>query len=590
MTTLYRYRLTGTDGADTLRGSDQNDRLRGGKGNDTLEGGKGNDWLDGGPGNDRLSGGKGNDTLWGYSPYDDFLWEGDDWDRDYLDGGEGNDTLYTGPNSFGSRLYGGEGDDQLYGSYGEDYFEGGAGADKIRGGSNRDTISYAGSDAAVNISLRTGHASGGHAEGDTFSGIENIIGSAHNDRLEAADNKYNELEGGAGADTLIGGVWVDAISYAGSDAGVNISLRTGHASGGHAKGDTFSGIEYIVGSAHNDRLEGDDNSNDLTGGAGADTLIGGKGIDRLTGGAGSDIFVFAPGDTPGDTPYLGSGDKILDFRVAGANRDALDLRAFNIDLTSDLESQGLTLSGLVAVVGDGKKNDRKITLPDGGVIYLADLGPAELAIEDFTFVGDGGVLTKPNVDAGDDPEEEQPDTESEDQPDTESEGDDGALTNVDTGDDPDKLTPPGGDGGALQRHIDLANTPPSDGGRSRLQELITNGGATGRLDAGDLSISGGVDLPGSDDGAHRSSYNLYYDADGGSYFLRFDDARTADLPISATAAQVDAALEGLNGISSAEVTGEPGDFTIALIADEPHVLQWSDVNLGGDGGLDYLGA
>ena len=194
-------------------------------------------------------------------------------------------------------------------------------------------------------------------------------------------------------------------------------------------------------------------------------------------------------------------------------------------------------------------------------------------------------------------------------------GDGGALTNVDAGDEPDRLTPPegegaappanDGDGGApeqqevdqpdpeqeksiLQRHIDLANTPPDDGGRSRLQELVTNGDLTGRMDAGDLSIGGGVDLPASDDGAHRSNYHLYYDADDGSYFLRFDDDRTADLSISATAAQVDAALEGLNGITSAEVTGEPGDFTIALIADEPHVLQWGDANLGGDGGLDYL--
>ena len=111
---------------------------------------------------------------------------------------------------------------------------------------------------------------------------------------------------------------------------------------------------------------------------------------------------------------------------------------------------------------------------------------------------------------------------------------------------------------------------------------------TSRLDAGDLSIGGGVDLPASDDGAHRSSYHLYYDADGGSYYLRFDDARTADLPVSATAAQVDAALEGLAGVTSAEVTGEPGDLTIALTADEPHALQWSDVNLNGIGGLDYL--
>ncbi len=100
--------------------------------------------------------------------------------------------------------------------------------------------------------------------------------------------------------------------------------------------------------------------------------------------------------------------------------------------------------------GAGVTNNRKITLPDGGTITLLNLGNAALAIDDFTFVGEGG--------------------------------------------------------------------------------------ASGRLDAGDLSIGGGVDLPASDDSLHRSSYHLYYQADGGSYFLRFDDAITADLPISATAA------------------------------------------------------
>lgn len=208
--------------------------------------------------------------------------------------------------------------------------------------------------------------------------------------------------------------------------------------------------------------------------------------------------------------------------------------------------------------GDGAKDDRKLTLPDDGTITLLNLGSAALVIDDFTFAvwnadRDRLIIVDPEQEGdGDDTEQEE---------------------------------------STLQQHIDLANTTtlPNDGGRSRLQELITNGGSTGRLDAGDLSISGGVNLPASDDGAHRSSYHLYYDADGGSYFLRFDDDRTADLPISADAPQVDAALEGLNGISSAEVTGEPGDFTITLIADEPHVLQWSDVNLGGDGGLDYLG-
>ena len=148
-------------------------------------------------------------------------------------------------------------------------------------------------------------------------------------------------------------------------------------------------------------------------------------------------------------------------------------------------------------------------------------------------------------------------------------------------------TPPEGDGGALT-NVDAGDGAGVPSWRSHLQEVVTSGGLTGRLDAGNLSIGGGVDLPASDDGLHRSNYHLYYHADGGTYFLRFDDAITADLPISATAAQVAAALEGLDGVTSAEVTGEPGNFTIALTADEPHVLQWGDLHLDGDGQLDYL--
>ena len=562
----YDIILTGTDGADTFRGTDRSEWFRGGEGidtvsyegsdagvrvnlrnyrqsgghaeddringveiiigsdhNDGLTGNRGRDnWLYGGKGNDFLNGSAYGNNLYHPGPYG---YEG----SNHLYGGEGNDRLWGGDGWFGyDRLYGGEGNDKLYGWRGDNYLEGGAGADEIYGNgmtggrlyggdSSGDTISYAGSDAAVNVNLGngmtyrgfkfqgTGHASGGHAEGDIFRGIRNIVGSAHNDRIEGYNNWGGTMEGGAGADTLIGGRYDGTISYEGSDAGVNISLRTGHASGGHAEGDTFSGITNIIGSAHNDRLEGDAKFN------------------VLIGGAGSDIFVFAPGD---------NYDVITDFRVAGPNRDALDLRAFNIDYTRDLESQGLTLSGLIDASwdSDGVTDDRKITFPDGGTITLLNLGGAALAIDDFTFAGD-----------------------------------DGALTNVDAGDG--------------------AGVP---SWRSYLQEVVTSGGLTGRLDAGDLSIGGGVDLPASDDGLHRSNYHLYYHADGGSYFLRFDDAITADLPVSATAAQVAAALEGLDGVTSAEVTGEPGNFTIALTADEPHVLQWGDLRLDGDGQLDYL--
>ena len=635
--------ISGSGHNDRLEGGKEIDQFHGGAGDDQLYGGAGDDQLYGDDGDDQLYGGAGDDRLYG-GPDNDQLYgnAGDDILRggagdDQLDGGEGNDWLV-----------GREGADTLNGGAGVDKLNGGAGADILRGGAGVDTISYAGSDAAVDIRLSTGHASGGHAKGDAFSGVESIIGSAHNDRLEGdandnvltggegddqlkggagddwlyggegndflsgnygddwlhgdkgADRLYGGagddtlwgeagddqlyggngddwLEGGAGADSLNGGAGNDTISYWHSDTGVDIRLSTGHASGGHAKGDAFSAVENIIGSLHNDRLEGDANDNELIGeqgddhlyggagddrlvggavyfdledegrdhlyggagddqlygddgddrldgGAGTDQLDGGAGADTLTGGAGADIFTFHRGDS------LGNGDVITDFRVAGANRDALDLRAFNIDLARDLKSQGLTLSGLMDADGDGATDDRKITLPDSGTITLLNLGGAALAIDDFTFAGDGGALT--NVDAG-----------------------------------------------------DGAGVP---SWRSHLQEVVTSGGLTGRLDAGDLSIGGGVDLPASDDGLHRSNYHLYYRADGGSYFLRFDDAITADLPVSATAAQVAAALEGLDGVTSAEVSGEPGNFTIALTADEPHVLQWGDLRLDGDGQLDYL--
>ena len=521
----------------SIDGDDNDNELTGGPRNDVLNGGAGNDWLFGGAGDDRLYGGAGDDELNGGAG------------KDRLDGGAEDDELNGGAGD--DWLEGGEGDDTLHGGEGDDYLDGGPGEDSLDGGEGDDIISTGAGDDELNGGAGRDHLYGGEGDDTLYGGAgrDRMGGSAGDDTLHGGEGD-DLMGGGAGDDTLYGGEGDDDL----------------HGSEGD---DTLSG------GAGNDKLEGF---------TGDDTLIGGAGADRLTGRAGTDIFRFNRGDS------LGSGDVITDFTVAGANRDALDLANFNIDYTRDLESQRLTLSGLMDADGDGATDDRKITLPDGGAITLLNLGSAALAIDDFTFVGDDGALT--NVDAGDDPEE--------DQPDTESDGDDGALTNVDAGDDPDKLTPPGGDGadppppavtgsgGALQQHIALANTPPDDGGRSRLQELVTSGDATGRLDAGALSISGGVNLPASDDGAHRSSYHLYYDADGGSYFLRFDDDRTADLPISATAAQVDAALEGLNGISSAEVTGEPGDFTIALIADEPHVLQWSDVNLGGDGGLDYL--
>ena len=269
------------------------------------------------------------------------------------------DTLHTDDDF----LSGGDANDELFGESGDDTLEGGPGADTLNGGTNSDdgdTITYARSAEAVRVNLGKAEATGGEAEGDVIENIENIIGSSWDDWLRgdtndnkltggagddtligggggndelnggAGDDELNggegndELNGGAGADMLNGGPGMDIISYEGSDSAVDIRLRTGHASGGHAEGDVFAAVESVTGSAHNDRLAGDNRpagadtggDNTLSGGGGNDEIYGGSGDDMLNGDAGDDTLY---GGVGADTLDGGAGDDAL---IGGAGGDS----------------------------------------------------------------------------------------------------------------------------------------------------------------------------------------------------------------------------------------------------------------------------
>ena len=64
--------------------------------------------------------------------------------------------------------------------------------------------------AGVQVNLAAGTGTGGDAQGDTLTQIENLVGSAFADRLYG-DAGVNALNGGAGDDTLRGGVGGDAL-------------------------------------------------------------------------------------------------------------------------------------------------------------------------------------------------------------------------------------------------------------------------------------------------------------------------------------------------------------------------------------------
>src|SRR5436309_5713161 len=107
-----------------------------------------------------------------------------------INGTNGSDTLSGTP-----------GDDFIFGQGGSDVIAGLGGADFIDGGAGADTATYAASLAGVNVSLATGHGSGGDAEGDTLANIGNLTGSGLDARLESSTgNKV--LAGGDGRDTV----------------------------------------------------------------------------------------------------------------------------------------------------------------------------------------------------------------------------------------------------------------------------------------------------------------------------------------------------------------------------------------------------
>lgn len=225
-----------------LIGTDAPERLNGTEGDDTIIGNGGADTISGGEGYDIAS--------YNNSPQAVVVdlstagsQSGGDADGDVLSGIEG--VLGS---EYADQLIGDAGSNTLLGADGNDFLTGGVGVDSLDGGTGIDTASYAGS-ASVTVDLSaTGAQSGGDAEGDTLTNIENLIGSSNNDTLEGGvgDNVLtggdgnDSLIGGADNDTLIGGLGTDVLS--GGD-GNDILIASGgdmiHSGGDHNDDDVI---------------------------------------------------------------------------------------------------------------------------------------------------------------------------------------------------------------------------------------------------------------------------------------------------------------------------------------------------------------
>lgn len=279
-------------------------------------------------------------------------------------GGSGGDTLVG--NSANNLLVGNAGDDLINGIEGDDRLRGGAGNDSLIGATGRDTVLYDDAAAGVTVDLggqRAVSTAAGDAArigDDRLFEVEDVVGSAYDDRLIGDAWNANRLDGGAGndsllgdggADTLIGGAGNDLLdggsgqdlaSFANAAAGVRVSLAVGGAQNSGEGSDTLVSIEDLEGSGFADVLTGDGGANLLRGLAGDDLLNGGGGADLLVGGGGNDVFVIDD-----------AGDKATE--LAGEGRDQVR-SSVSFVLGADLEELLLTGSAAVAGTGNGLGN------------------------------------------------------------------------------------------------------------------------------------------------------------------------------------------------------------------------------------------
>ncbi|MEL6531968.1 MAG: M10 family metallopeptidase C-terminal domain-containing protein [Pseudomonadota bacterium] len=242
--------------------------------------------------------------------------------------GSGDDTV-TG-NDADNTLTGNAGADTLSGGAGADLLIGGLGADDLDGGEGQDIAGYGAAAGGLIVDLAFANLNTGEAAGDSYSEIEGLSGSSHNDDMRG-DDRANLLSGGlgddflfgrdgddtldggdgadiliggAGADALIGGDGIDRAAYWTADAGVTADLAFSQFNTGIASGDTFILVENLQGTGFRDDLRGDGSANSIWGGGGIDLIHGRAGNDALRGQDGDDILL---GGSGGDLLDGGAG-------------------------------------------------------------------------------------------------------------------------------------------------------------------------------------------------------------------------------------------------------------------------------------------
>ena len=203
----------------------------------------------------------------------------------------------------GSGVFAGTANQELImGSAGNDWIQTLGGSDLVDGQGGNDMVSFVWSDQRIGVLQSTNEIkvfAPEYAE-LTLRNVEGVTGTGADDLFYANEGKFRTM---GGDDTIIvidsgiasydGGAGRDMLSYGHGSEGVQASLLKGRGWEGEAENDTYTDIEHLIGTLHDDFLWGDHMANRLEGGHGDDTLVGNGGDDYILAGLGTDVIVFS---------------------------------------------------------------------------------------------------------------------------------------------------------------------------------------------------------------------------------------------------------------------------------------------------------
>jgi Ca2+-binding RTX toxin-like protein len=336
-------------------GSGGDDSLIGGAGADYIEAGGGNDTIDASIGaassqnwGDYIKPGAGTNTIIGHQ--DLFEVSNDGLDIGYQDvSNSGGIILTVGENGSGTAVSNTAGvvnDTFTYahrfdGTHQNDRFEGSAnsnwegwggngGDDTINAGEGYDELLYhfdskRGGSGAVAVNFKTGTATDGFGDTDTFTGIEAVRGTAQNDVFIGSEAlSFISYRGLDGNDTITGSTAWDRADYSkdanyGGSGAITADLSAGTILDGFGTTDQVSDIDQVRGTDQGDSMtaaglqqgiqfEGRDGNDTLTGGGGDDTIYGGNDFDTISAGEGNDEVHGGNGQ---DLIFLNQGDDLF---------------------------------------------------------------------------------------------------------------------------------------------------------------------------------------------------------------------------------------------------------------------------------------